>query len=267
MGPRARKERLRPVSLIVEQIEVSRGGRTVLRDVSLSLRGGECACIVGPNGAGKSSLLMAMAGLLPTERGRVRVDERDVCSVSRRELARRVAYVPQSYEGYGGFSVSDVLASARFAHRSALEPTGPRDLERIAAEVAECGLTGLEQRTLSTLSAGERQKVWLAAALVQEAEYLLLDEPTSALDAKYLARIVALLQQQRRRGRGIVLVCHDLNIAAALECRVLALRGGCVAFEGPVAEFLRGPLLESVFETDFHLLDAEGGRRFVFPRC
>ncbi len=256
------------MSIVAEKIEVRRAARTILRDVSVRLAEGECACIVGPNGAGKSTLMLAMAGILPATSGRTLLDEKPMSRWSRREAARHLAYVPQAYEGYPGFRVRDVLAAARFAHLHPLAATGTRDEQVIAEQVAACELGELTERTIGTLSAGERQKVWLAAALVQEPRFLLLDEPTSALDAKYVAVLVRLLREQQSRGRGVLVICHDLNVAAALGGRIVALQAGRVVFDGATEAFLDTEHLARVFGVSFHLCSTPGtARRFVFPEC
>ena len=256
------------MSIVAEKIEVRRATRTILRDVSLRLSEGECACIVGPNGAGKSTLMLAMAGILPATSGRTLLDERPLSRWPRREVARHMAYVPQAYEGYPGFRVRDVLSAARFAHLHPLAATGSHDEQVIAEQVAACELSELTERTLGTLSAGERQKVWLTAALVQEPRFLLLDEPTSALDAKYVAVLVRLLREQQARGRGVLVICHDLNVAAALGGRTVALRAGQIVFDGATAEFLDANHLADVFGVPFHVASTPGvARRFVFPEC
>lgn len=255
------------MSLAAESVHVERLGRTVLRGVSLSIREGECVCIVGPNGAGKSTLMLALAGLLPVSGGRVVMDGRPVAGRSRRELAQHVAYVPQSYDGYTGFRVEDVLASARFAHLHPLAEHGAADERVIGEQARACELEPLMERALGTLSAGERQKVWIASALVQEPRFLLLDEPTSALDAKYVVTMVRLLRAERDRGRAVLVICHDLNVAAALGGRVAALRDGGVAYDGPVEGFLTREHLEGVFSARFRIYSSGGERPFVAPEC
>ncbi len=255
------------MALSAESVRVERLGRMVLRDVSLSIQEGESVCIVGPNGAGKSTLMLAMAGLLPVQSGRVILDAQPLSGRSRRELARQVAYVPQSYDGYAGFRVADVLASARFAHLHPLAEHGDADERVIAKEARACELEPLMGRTLGTLSAGERQKVWIASALVQEPRFLLLDEPTSALDAKYVVTMVRLLRAEREQGRAVLVICHDLNVAAALGGRVAALRDGTMIYDGPVEGFLTRDLLEGVFSAKFRIYASGGDRPFVAPEC
>lgn len=255
------------MSLAAESVQVNRLGRAVLRGVSLAIREGECVSVVGPNGAGKSTLMLAMAGLLPVSGGRVVMDGRAIAGRSRREMARQVAYVPQSYEGYAGFRVADVLVSARFAHLHPLAERGAADERVICEQARACELEALMDRALGTLSAGERQKVWIASALVQEPRFLLLDEPTSALDAKYVVTMVKLLRAERERGRAVLIICHDLNVAAAVGGRVAALRDGTIAYDGPVEGFLTREHLEGVFAARFRIFSGDGGRPFVVPEC
>lgn len=256
------------MSIVAEKIEVRRATRTILRDVSLRLSEGECACIVGPNGAGKSTLMLAMAGILPATSGRAMLDNRPLSRWSRREAARHLAYVPQAYEGYPGFRVRDVLTAARFAHLHPLAATAAHDEQVITEQVEACELGELIDRTIGTLSAGERQKVWLAAALVQEPRFLLLDEPTSALDAKYVAILVRLLREQQARGRGVLVICHDLNVAVALGGRIVALQAGKVVYDGASDAFMDQRHLTQVFGVPFHVCEPPGSaRRFVFPEC
>jgi iron complex transport system ATP-binding protein len=244
------------MSIAAEHIEVRRASRTVLHDVSLILAEGECVCVVGPNGAGKSTLMLALAGLIPAASGRTLLDGRPLHHRSRRQIARP------------GFRVRDVLAAARFAHQHPLAASGDLDQQVIAEQVDACDLGNLLDRTIGTLSAGERQKVWLAAALVQEPRFLLLDEPTSALDAKYVATLIRLLRLQQSRGRGVLVICHDLNVAAALGGRIIALASGRVAFDGPIGAFLEPAHLLAVFGVPFHLCDVPGAaHRFAFPEC
>jgi len=253
--------------LAAESIWVERLGRPVLRGISLLVRESECVCIVGPNGAGKSSLMLAMAGLLPLHRGAISLDGRALVHRTRRELAKLLAYVPQTFEAYGGFQVAEVLASARFAHLHPLAEHGDSDDRVIAEQARACDLESLMGRSLNTLSAGERQKVWIASALVQEPRFLLLDEPTSALDAKYVATMVRLLRAESERGRAVLVICHDLNVAAALGGRIVAIRDGEIAYDGPAEGFLTRERLEGVFSARFRIHASPGERVIVAPEC
>ena len=215
-----------------DNLVVQRGPREVLRGVSLTAEPGEVLAVVGPNGAGKSTLVLAGLGMLPVKGGKVRLDGHDPRRLNRREVGRRAAYVPQFYEGYTGFTVMDVVASGRYVHLPAFGAPSAQDREAVAQALVDSGLQGMEQRQVSTLSGGERQKVWLAAAMAQGSPGLLLDEPTSALDPHHQADLIRLIRRQAAEGKTVVVICHDLNLPAMLGAKVAALKDGQVVFCG-----------------------------------
>jgi ABC-type cobalamin/Fe3+-siderophores transport system ATPase subunit len=241
-----------------ENLVVERGSREVLRGVSLAAEPGEVLTIVGPNGAGKSTLVLAGLGMLPVKTGHVRLDGHDPRRLNRREVGRRAAYVPQLYEGYVGFTVLDVVASGRYVHLPAFGAPGPEDREAVARALADSGLLGMEHRPVNTLSGGERQKVWLAAAMAQGSPGLLLDEPTSALDPHHQADLIRLIRRQAAEGKTVVVICHDLNLPAMLGAKVAALKDGQVVFWGSTAEFMQPALLERIFDTRFVVARQDG---------
>lgn len=244
------------MNLEAKSLSVRRGSREVLAGVDLRIEGPGCTAVVGPNGAGKTTLLQTLLGLLPPSAGQVRVEGRDVRDIRRREMARLAAYVPQNVEGFGGFSVYAVVAAARYPHVHPLAPLADSDEAAVHTALDACGLTELADRPLHTLSGGERQKSWIAAALAQDAPLLLLDEPAAALDPRFQAELIGLIRRLAGAGRTLLLVAHDLNFAAATADRTIALRGGRVAYDGPTAAFLTAERLESVFDT-----------RFILTRC
>jgi iron complex transport system ATP-binding protein len=232
---------------------VKRLGRTVLRDVSLGIKRGECVSVIGPNGAGKSTLMSALLGLIPADRGQVRIGGTDIGQLSRRQIARRIAYVPQLQEGYMGFRVREVVESGRYAHLDPLDPLGDADRQAVAAAVDATRIHDVLERPVDTLSGGERQKVWIAAALAQASPALFLDEPTSALDPAHQVELIRIMHRYSAAGNTLVVICHDLNLPLALGGRVVALRKGEIFFNEPV-DALRNPLrLGELFGTDFVL--------------
>jgi len=243
---------------------VRRGGRLVLRDVSLRIEGGQSVAVVGPNGAGKTTLLLALLGLLPAESGRIEIDGEPIERLSRRRIARQIAYVPQIYGGFLGFRVRDIIETGRYAHRDPLEAMQAADRSAIETAIDRCDIRDLLDRTADTLSGGERQKVWVAAALAQESPALLLDEPANSLDPRHQAELIRLLRDLVRAGKTLVVVCHDVNLPVMLDARVVAMNQGRVAFDGPAEEFLAAEKLREVFETEFiRLRDARTGRAVV----
>ncbi len=235
--------------------------------VSFAISSGESVAIVGPNGAGKTTLMLAMMGLLPIEAGRVLLVGRDVRQfASRKAIARQIAYVPQQYDGFCGFTVYDMVSAGRYAHKGPFALHTERDRRIINDALAACGLAQLRDRIVSQLSGGERQKVWLAAAIAQQSPILFLDEPTTALDPKHQTELVAMLRRLHEAGKTLVVICHDLNLALALNARVLAVRQGELLYDEPIDDFLNDDSLHRVFETEFERLSASAGRTKVLPR-
>ncbi len=249
-----------------DNLTVQRLGRTVLDGVSLRIADGDCVSVIGPNGAGKSTLMMAMLGLLPAAGGSVRLDGEPLARFSRRQIARRIAYVPQIHDGYLGFRVRDVVESGRYAHLDPLEPLGEADQRAVDAAVRAAGIVDLLDRPVETLSGGERQKVWIAAAFAQESPTLFLDEPTSALDPAHQADLIAMMQHHWRKRHAIVVICHDLNLPLALGGRVLALRQGKIAFDEPVQVLEDTARLQSLFGTPFDVHRGPEGEMSVHVR-
>ena len=246
---------------------VTRLGRVVVRDVSFRIEAGQCVSVIGPNGAGKSTLMAALLGLIPAQ-GDVRLDSKPIHQLSRRQIARRVAYVPQIHEGYLGFRVRDVVEAGRYAHVDPLESlqTDERHTQAIDSAVKACRISSLLDRRVDTLSGGERQKVWLAAALAQQSPTLFLDEPTTALDPAHQAELVRIMQQSLQTEHTLLVICHDLNLAIALGGRVIALRDGAVFFDEPADVIEDTDRLRQLFDTEFVLYRDGGGLLAVQPR-
>ncbi|MBP7936266.1 MAG: ABC transporter ATP-binding protein [Phycisphaerae bacterium] len=236
-----------------ERLNVRRLGRHVLRDVSLRIDDGECVSIIGPNGAGKSTLMSALLGLVPADSGVVRVDGSEMHRLPRRQLARLIAYVPQVHDGYLGFRVRDVVESGRYAHLDPLEPLKDQDRAAVAAAVDACRIGELLEREVETLSGGERQKTWIAAALAQQSPALFLDEPTNALDPAHQVELIRIMRDHHRAGGTLLVICHDLNLPLVLGGRVIALRRGAVFFDQPVKALQDTGLLEQLYGAQFVL--------------
>lgn len=251
------------MSITAENLTVHRLGRPVLRDVSLRIGEGDCICVIGPNGAGKSSLMAALLALLPVSDGAVLMDGTPIRRLSRRAIARRVAYVPQIHEGYLGFRVREIVESGRYAYLDPLDSLSEEDRRAIGEAVEACRIETLLDRPLDTLSGGERQKVWIAAALAQQTSMLFLDEPTNALDPAHQAELIRIMRGFLAAGKTLLVICHDLNLPLMLGGRVLALREGQAVFAGPVEDLLDTDRLREIFHTDFVTHHATDGHKSV----
>jgi iron complex transport system ATP-binding protein len=232
----------------IDGLTVDLGGTRVLADVSLAVEDGEFLAVVGPNGAGKSTLLRTVGGLVSPTAGAVRVDGRDVATLSARETARLVATVPQSSSFDFDFTVREVVEMGRTPYRTRLardpDPDGP---ERVEAALERTETAALADRSVTTLSGGERQRVLLARALAQDAPCLLLDEPTASLDINHQVRTLDLVAGLSET---VVAAIHDLDLAARYCDRVAVVAGGELRALGPPESVLEPGLLESVFGVD-----------------
>ncbi|MGH9380961.1 MAG: ABC transporter ATP-binding protein [Thermoanaerobaculia bacterium] len=240
------------------------GGREILAPLDLTLEGGECLAVIGPNGAGKTTLLRLVVGVLKPSTGDVLWRGRPLAAPHRLERARRIAYVPQIRPARVPLTARDVVLLGRYPHRSRwrLGPTAD-DFRAVDRSLERVEMAHLAARPVDELSGGERQGVYIAAALAQEAELLALDEPTTHLDPHHQLRIARLLGDLVAEGRHTILfTTHDLNLAAAVAGRVVALVQGRVAAAGPPGEVLEPEVLGRVFRAPF-AVQRDGDRPHV----
>jgi iron complex transport system ATP-binding protein len=224
--------------------------------VSFDLRPGKFLSVVGPNGAGKTTLLRCLDGIVRNYDGRIVIAGRDLSTLPQRDVARLVAYVPQLRNSLLPFRAREFVLMSRYAHHGPLYSPGREDHEAVARALKRTGTESFADRKLNTLSGGECQKIFIAAALAQETPILLLDEPVTFLDPKYQNEVNALLRQlTTEAGTTIVCVSHELNSALRNADRVLALRNGTVAFNGPAREAMNATVLADIFDTEFILAE------------
>ncbi|TCK25594.1 ABC transporter ATP-binding protein [Pseudonocardia endophytica] len=232
------------MDLALDGLTVALDGREVVRELSLDVASGTVVGLVGPNGSGKSTALRCAYRALAPVRGTVRVDGTDVTSVSLRDGARRLAVMAQHYGSDLDFTVREVVALGRAPHLRGNRRLGPRDHAVCADAMRRVGVDTLADRGVLTLSGGERQRVLAARALAQEPEVLVLDEPTNHLDVAHQLGLLAVL---RDSGVTVLVVLHDLNLAATACDRIGVLSDGRLVASGPPAEVLTTDLVEAVF--------------------
>jgi iron complex transport system ATP-binding protein len=233
--------------------------RDALRDLTLGVARGEILVLVGPNGSGKSTTLAVLANDLRPRRGTVHLDGVDVRRYGRRAFASRVARLAQQPVCPEGLTVEQLAFCGRHPHRRMFAGADARDRDVVRAALDAVDALGLRARDVQTLSGGERRRAWLAMALSQEAEIMLLDEPTAALDLRHRHELLALLLRLREReGRTIVVVLHDLADAAMIADRVAVLQGGRLYDVGPPARCLTPRLLRDVFGVIADVTSAAG---------
>jgi iron complex transport system ATP-binding protein len=223
----------------------------VLDHVSIEVQRGTVVGLLGPNGSGKTTLLKLVAGVLSPQSGRVEIDGRPIEQLTRRELARRIAVVPQETHSTFDFSVIDMVLMGRYPHLGPFELEGAADQAIAREALAATGTERLESRPFATLSGGEKQRVVIASALAQASDMLLLDEPTAALDLGYQFEITALLRQLNAdRQTTMIVSTHDLNLAAALCERVVLLKDGRVIAHGPTRDTLTTENIRLLYDVD-----------------
>ena len=258
-----------PPLLEAVNVSVRRGSREVVRNVSVRVSRSERIALVGPNAAGKSTLLSAMAGLLPTSSGRIGLDLEPITRLSIRESARAVALVVALQEGAPRLSVRESTELGRYPHTGPFRDLSAKDHHAVSVALAETGLQDLIDRSLDSLSAGERQRALVARALAQEPRLLLLDEPSAHLDVGHALDLFALLTTIAARGVAIVAVIHDLVAAAQWSSRMVVLHEGHIIDDGPPHVVMNGEPLGRAFgvsASETRCLDGGSGASWRFDR-
>jgi len=254
-------------SLIAEDITLSYGDRTVVEHLDLELAPGRITAIVGANGCGKSTLLRALARLLPPREGRVVLDGKALTTLHPKAVARVLGLLPQSPIAPEGILVADLVGRGRNPHQKLLASWTKEDYKAVADALEATGIADLAERPVDELSGGQRQRVWIAMALAQDPDILLLDEPTTFLDVTHQIEVLDLLHDLNiRRGTTIAMVLHDLNLAARYADELVAVHEGRVFAKGAPNDIVTEDLVEAVFGLDSTvILDPVSGTPLVIP--
>ena len=235
------------------------GARThAVRDVELAVPRGAFYAVIGPNGCGKTTLLRLLLGALDPGSGSIAYEDRPLGEWPRRELARRVGVVPQSEELVFPLSVRELVAMGRYPHLGPWRGEGAGDRSAVGAAMARCDVADLAGRAVNTLSGGERQRARLARALAQEPDTLVLDEPTASLDIAHEMGIFELLRGLADSGTTVLIVTHNLNLAARYADRLLLMDRGRPVAEGPAADVFTAETLEAVYRWPVAVADHPG---------
>ncbi|MBF8170568.1 MULTISPECIES: ABC transporter ATP-binding protein [Streptomyces] len=254
-------------SLSTEDLTLGYGDRTVIEGLDLTLAAGRITVIVGANACGKSTLLRSMSRLLAPRAGRVVLDGREVHRTPAKELARTLGLLPQSPVTPEGITVLDLVGRGRHPHQRAFSRWTAKDDAAVAAALEATQTTDLMDRSVDELSGGQRQRVWIAMALAQQTDLLLLDEPTTFLDISHQVEVLDLLTDlNRTRGTTIVMVLHDLNLAARYADRLIALASGGLHAAGPTEDVMTRDMVQSVYGMESRVIeDPVSGRPLVLP--
>ncbi len=253
--------------LRVAGVAVGYGDAPVVRDVSLDVPDGALTVLVGPNGSGKSTLMKAMARVLPVSAGEIRLDGRLLRSTPTREVARQLALLPQGPIAPEGLRVRELVAQGRYPHQSLLRQWSREDAEAVEAAMRAADVIQFADRPVSDLSGGQRQRCWIAMVLAQETGILLLDEPTTFLDLKVQVDLMRLLRRiAKEDGRTLVVVLHELNVAAAFADHLVMMQDGRILAEGHVERVFTAANLREVFGLEANVLrDPASGRPVCVP--
>ncbi len=244
---------------------VELGGRDVLVGVTALVGGGDFIVIVGPNGAGKTTLLRVLAGLIAPREGTVRCFGHDPARVSRRTIARQLAYLPQQYDLAFPFVVEEVVLFGRYAGQSGLGMASDADLAAARDAMTKCDVLALAERRFDELSGGEARRVVVAQALCQGAKLLLLDEPTAGLDPAHARGVFEVLRAHTDAGGAAIVVTHDLDLALRFGGAMWLIAERGIAARGTPAEVLVAPETAAAFGTGIHVGELPGGGRFAVP--
>ncbi|WP_430592423.1 ABC transporter ATP-binding protein [Humidisolicoccus flavus] len=242
--------------------------RAVLQDLNLQVLEGELTVIVGQNACGKSTLLRSLARLLAPSHGQILLDGADLQKIPTKQVARQIGMLPQSSIAPEGITVFDLVARGRFPHQSVLSGWTEADERAVTKALAATRLEEIAHRQVEELSGGQRQRVWIAMALAQETETILLDEPTTFLDLGHQLEVLEMLVELKDQGRTVVAVLHEINLAARYATHLIAMKSGSIVAQGSPRAILNEQLIHEVFDVDARVIDdPDAGCPVVLPRA
>jgi len=254
-------------TLIADGLSAGYGEAVVLDGLDLAIPPEKITVIVGANACGKSTLLRTLSRLLPARRGKVLLDGKSIHHLPSRELARTLGLLPQSPIAPEGIAVADLVSRGRHPHQGVFSRWRREDDEAVAAALAATKTEDLAERPVDELSGGQRQRVWIAMALAQETDLLLLDEPTTFLDISHQIEVLDLLTDlNQTRGTTVVMVLHDLNLAARYADHLVAMANGRLHVAGPPEAVLTEENVRQVFGLQSRIVtDPTSGRPAMLP--
>ncbi|MEM1425763.1 MAG: ABC transporter ATP-binding protein [Cyanobacteria bacterium P01_H01_bin.130] len=243
------------IALTTRDLTLAYEGNVIIQSLNLGVPKGKVTALVGPNGCGKSTLLRGMAKLLKPKTGTVYLEGDAIAKLPTKVLAQRLGILPQSPSAPEGLTVRELVAQGRYPHQNWLQQWSREDERQVEQAIATTELQTFANRPLDTLSGGQRQRAWIAMALAQDAEIVLLDEPTTYLDLSHQLEVLDLLHELNiQRGKTIVMVLHDLNQACRYADQIIALRGGAVYAQGQPAEMMTEALVRDVFGLESRII-------------
>ncbi|MFC5528772.1 ABC transporter ATP-binding protein [Cohnella yongneupensis] len=235
-------------ALETRELSVSYGDQYIFQDLNLSIDKGKVTALIGSNGCGKSTLLRTMARLLKPQRGNVLLEGDSIATLPTKEVAKRMALLPQGPTAPEGLTVLQLVKQGRYPYQTWLQQWSKEDERFVKLALETTGLTELAERTVDSLSGGQRQRAWIAMILAQGTDIVLLDEPTTYLDLTHQIEVLDLLfELNAREQRTIVMVLHDINLACRYAHRIVAIQDNKVFAEGPPEDVVTASMIEAVF--------------------
>lgn len=248
-----------------KSLDVGYDKRMIIEGLDITIPKRRITSIVGPNGCGKSTLLKGIGRILKTSGGSILLDGHEIRSMSTLQIAQKMAILPQSPKAPSGLTVGELVSYGRFPHKKGFGTLTKEDKGIVEWALDATGMTEFEITDVDTLSGGQRQRAWIAMAIAQKAEIILLDEPTTYLDMTYQLEVLDLLMRlNKEQGCSIVMVLHDLNLAARFSDFLLAIRKGAIVAQGTPAEIMTPEVLRDTFEIDAEVVTDQ---RTMRPAC
>ncbi|NLK98415.1 ABC transporter ATP-binding protein [Defluviitalea saccharophila] len=255
-------------SLKASHIVAGYDKKIIIDGIDITIPDNKISVIIGANACGKSTLLKTLARLIKPNSGELLLDGKKISEIPPKQLAQILGLLPQSPIVPEGITVADLVARGRFPYQSFLKGLSTKDYEAVEEALEIMGITDLANRCVDELSGGQRQRVWIAMALAQQTDILLLDEPTTYLDITYQVEILDLLTDlNRKRGTTIVMVLHDINLSARYADHIFALHKGKLIAQGAPSEIITEELIKKVFNLDCSVIkDPVSGSPFIVPK-
>lgn len=251
-------------SIKTEGLNIGYDEATIVKELNMQIPNGKVTSIIGPNGCGKSTVLKAIGRILKPKKGFVYLNGEEIKTLSTKEIAKKMAILPQTPTAPSGLTVSELVAYGRFPHQSGFGKLTPEDQKIVQWAIDVTKLNGFEHREVDTLSGGQRQRVWIAMALAQQTDLILLDEPTTYLDMAHQLEVLKLLQDlNQKQGCTIAMVLHDLNLAARFSDYMIAIRDGSIISRGTPEEVMKAEVLKKAFSIDAEIVYEPRSKRPV----
>lgn len=241
--------------ITTKNLNISYGNVDIVKDLNLNIPKGKITTIIGANGCGKSTILKTIGRVITPKSGNIYINGKDIYKENPREIAKNMAILPQSPQAPSGLTVEELIAYGRFPHQKGFGKANDKDKDIVNWALEITGIEEFKDRNIDDLSGGQRQRAWIAMALAQETDILLLDEPTTYLDLAHQLEILKLLEDlNKNQGRTIVMVIHEINNAARFADHMIGIKKGRVVCEGSADEVMTKENLKEIFNIDAEIV-------------